>query len=450
LSATGRLVPLGDEAPVGVGEIELTEPLPDLTQARHGGPAWTQVLVLVRLHTVPIGLVVADVREAGLPAAELARLVTAELSADIEAHQRADGLPATPLDAGGLPAAAQPACQHDRTRVLADAPPLSVLIPTRDRAGTLGRCLDSILACHYAVDRREIVVIDNVPRDDSTRALVDDYARRGLPVRYAREDSPGSASARNRGLEVVDNELLVFTDDDAYPDAWWLAELATRFVAEPDAGAVTGMLLPRELDTQPQLWFEQYGGFSRGFEPRRFTTARASDPGNRLYPYSAGVFGTGNNMAFRRSALVAVGGFDPALGNGTPALGGVDSEVLLRTVLSGQALAYEPRALVWHSHRADYDGLRRQIYSYGTGLTAYLAKTLWQNPHLLGDFLRRVPEGARFALSSSSEKNSRKTSTYPRDLTWAERRGMVHGLLAYPRSRRKYGPHRTPRAVRPR
>ena len=181
-----------------------------------------------------------------------------------------------------------------------------------------------------------------------------------------------------------------------------------------------------------------------------FTSTGHCDPGNPLYPYAAGIFGTGNNMAFRRTVLERIGAFDPALGNGTPALGGVDSEVLQRTVLCGHPLVYTPRALVWHSHRRDYDALRRQIYSYGAGLTAYLAKTVLRNPHLLADFLSRVPAGVRFALSPSSEKNARKTSTYPADLTRAERAGMAYGLIAYPRSRRRMGPHRTPRALRPR
>ena len=85
-------------------------------------------------------------------------------------------------------------------------------------------------------------------------------------------------------------------------------------------------------------------------------------------------------MAFRAEMLRAIGGFDPALGNGTPALGGVDSEVLLRTVVLGHRLVYRPNAMVWHDHRADYADLRRQVYSYGAGLTAYLLKTVTDQP----------------------------------------------------------------------
>ena len=202
-------------------------------------------------------------------------------------------------------------------------------------------------------------------------------------------------------------------------------------------------MLPHELETPAQLLFEQYGGFSRGFEPRLFDLTAHRDAGP-LYPYSAGIFGTGNNMSFRVSALRDIGGFDPALGNGTPALGGVDSEALLRTVLSNKAIAYEPSAIVWHVHRRDYDGVKKQVYSYGVGLTAYLLKVLLHRPDLILDFLRRVPRGVKFAVSPKSAKNHGKQQDYPRELTLLELRGMLYGPVAYYKSRRQYGRHLVP------
>ena len=184
---------------------------------------------------------------------------------------------------------------------------------------------------------------------------------------------------------------------------------------------------------------ERRRGPPPGARPGPRAPPRAEEP---LYPYTAGVFGTGNNFAFRRSALASIGNFDPALGNGTPALGGVDTEVLLRTIINGHTIVYEPGALVWHAHRPDYEGLRRQVYSYGTGLTAYLLKTMMQNPRLLPGFLAKVPSGLRFALAGGSEKNEHKGSDYPEELTRLELKGMLYGPLAYAKSRRKYGPHR--------
>ena len=160
-----------------------------------------------------------------------------------------------------------------------------------------------------------------------------------------------------------------------------------------------------------------------------------------LYPWNAGLFGTGNNFSFRTAALREIGGFDPALGNGTPALGGVDSEILLRTILSGYQIVYEPLAIAHHAHRADYDGLRRQIYAYGAGLVAYYLKTILADPRFAVDFVRKLPAGVRWMTSVDSHVNKHKEDDYPVELTWVERRGMIYGPLGYVRSRRRYGSH---------
>jgi O-antigen biosynthesis protein len=306
--------------------------------------------------------------------------------------------------------------------------------------------VSSILACEYPADRFEVIVVDNVPRDGLTRAAVTALAESG-PVRYFTEDKPGSASARNRALPEARGEFLVFTDDDAIVDRHWLAEIVRGFRAAPRVDAVSGLLLPRRLDTQARVWFEQYGGFSRGYAQRIFDLHENRPADELLFPFAAGIFGTGNNMAFRTEVLRAIGGFDPALGNGTPALGGVDSEVLLRTVILGHRLVYRPTAMVWHDHRADYDGLRRQVYSYGAGGTAYLLKTVMTNPIVLPAFLALIPKVIRFIFQPGSGINASKEDDYPSELTWIERRGLLYGPLAYFKSRRTYGRHRVPRAA---
>jgi O-antigen biosynthesis protein len=77
------------------------------------------------------------------------------------------------------------------------------------------------------------------------------------------------------------------------------------------------------MEIEAQAWFEQYGGLSKGFERRSFELA-APPPRGGLFPYAAGAYGSGANMAFRTAALRAIGGFDPALGAGTRAQGGDD------------------------------------------------------------------------------------------------------------------------------
>jgi GT2 family glycosyltransferase len=445
---TGSTVEPARPGPVLVADVEATADPVGLPGQTADGREYAEALLLVRVHQLPVAQVRLDrLDRQGWPAEALTRAI-AELAGDaVNGHLRADsaGLAAGP----GLGTDEEPACVVRREELLADPPAVSVVIPTRGRADRLADCVRSILTGSYPTGRITIFVVDNVPTDDSTRRVVEDLAK-DADVRYLAEPVAGSASARNRALPQVETDLVAFTDDDAACDRHWLAQVVRCFADHESASVVTGLLMPTVLETPAQVWFEEYGGFSRGFGRRVFDLVDnvAHEP---LYPYTAGVLGTGNNMAFRADALREIGGFDPALGNGTPALGGVDSEVLFRAVVLGHQLVYEPTALVHHEHRDTYDALRRQIYAYGAGQTAYLTKMMVAQPRLLPGLIRRIPRGLTFALSSSSAKNSRKRGGYPADLTRAELRGMAYGPLAYLRSRGRYGRHRigAPRAGTP-
>lgn len=427
--------------PIHVAQVELDEALPDLRpEPRDGGGAYARARALVRLHGEPLGIVDLELPGGGLSAQEYAAAIGAELPVAIARHLEADGLAAEPLTADGYPGEA-PACAREREAFLERAPRMAVIIPSRDRPERVRACVDSILAGDYPADRLEVWVVDNAPSTTATRDMVRSAFGSDDRVRYVREDNPGSASARNQGLAMVETDIVAFTDDDVIADRHWLTELARGYERHPEATSVNGLLLPAELESQAQVWFEEYGGFSRGFEPRLYDLGehRVDEP---LYPYAAGIFGTGNNMSFRREALRELGDFDPALGNGTPALGGVDSEVMLRTILRGHTVAYQPSALVWHLHRADYEDLRKQVYSYGVGLSAYMLKSLVAHPRYIPDFLGRLPQGLRFALDPGSDKNAGKATGYPDELTRIELRGMLYGPLAYLRSRRAFGAQR--------
>jgi O-antigen biosynthesis protein len=430
--------------PVRLAEIELGEPLSGLNARRApGGQDYRTALVFTRLHSEPLGLIEVSLEEDGsLSAERLAAAVWPQVAERARAHLCEDGLDCHgSLGITGIsPGDAEPRCMRERAEFLRDAPALTVLIPSRERAQRLRRCLDSILACEYPADRLALIVVDNAPETTATRELVEAYAER-CDIRYLREDATGSASARNRGLREVRTEVVAMTDDDTVVDRYWLTEVARSFARHPGAATVSGLLLPMELDTAPQLWFEQYGGFSRGFERRVFDLGENRPPGEPLFPWTTGLFGTGNNFAFRTDAIREIGAFDAALGNGTPALGGVDSEILLRTILRGHTIVYEPHAVVHHAHRPDYAALRRQIHAYGAGMVACHLKTLLANPRLSISFARKLPSGLRFTLSSESSKNSQKLGDYPRELTLLELRGMLYGPIGYVRSRRKYGPH---------
>jgi GT2 family glycosyltransferase len=239
--------------------------------------------------------------------------------------------------------------------------------------------------------------------------------------------------ARNCGLAQAQGCIVAYTDDDVVPDSEWLLALTRTFLAFPEVVCVTGLVAPRELETPAQVWFEQYGGLGLGYTRRLFNLG-GHRPHNPFFPYT-GMCAVGANLAVRTAVCRDVGGFDPALDVGTPALGGGDLELCFRLVTRGYTLAYEPSALVWHMHRRDYTALRRQIFAYGAGFTAYLTRCLAANPYRIIRFAAVVPYGVYLMLHPRSVHNHKKAHDFPRELSWLERLGLIYGPFAYLRSK---------------
>lgn len=249
-------------------------------------------------------------------------------------------------------------------------PSLSIAVCTKDRAKRLVRLLDSLEAVKgtsrfCAV---EILVIDNASMDSATRDAVAGFEG----VRYVFEPRAGLDFARNAAVHHATGDLLAFLDDDVVADREWLAGLFAAWEACPDAGGFTGLVLPYKLDTEAQIAFELRGGFGRGFEPKRFHAASAENP---LHPVGAGILGAGCNMAFDRSLLLSLGGFDEALDTGAPLPGGGDLDIFYRVLRSGRTMVYEPRYAVYHEHRESLPQLKRQYWTWGLGFMAFLAKS---------------------------------------------------------------------------
>lgn len=301
-------------------------------------------------------------------------------------------------------------------------PPMTVVVCTRERPEDLRRCLASL--CRLRYPTFEVVVVDNAPQSAATASVVDEIA--DVRVRRIVEPRPGLSRARNTGLCAADTELIAFTDDDVAVDEWWLHALARGFARASHVGCVTGLVLAAELDTEAQIAFEQLVSWS-GLLERRLVDTGANRPAKPLFPYAPGQLGTGANMAFRRSALRATGNFDEALGAGTAARGGEDLDAFVNVLVSGQALAVEPAALVWHRHRRSDAELHAQLRNYGIGLTAYLTKQL-THPRRAGAMAWRLPQAVaharRITRRSDGDAGAR-----------ISRRGMALGPLAYARSR---------------
>ena len=309
----------------------------------------------------------------------------------------------------------------------------SVVLPTI--CGTPAR-LQKTVECLVNQDypHFEIVIVDNRP--DPNRAPLPAFVG-GDRVRTFWEPLRGVSAARNLGIAQALGEFIAFTDDDVSVDRRWLRELATRFVLSPQVDAISGLVLPLELRTEPQLWFEEYfGGFNQSLNGELLSVALLAD--DPLFPYSTGRFGASCNMAIRRSTLARMGGFDVRLGVGTPTHGGEDIDMSMRIVLANGTFAFEPRAMVRHQHRDSNEAFFTQVFGYGTGLSAMFTKLIVHDPRHLFKMARRFPRGLRILLKPRDARSPSAYATYPRKTYLYHFLGMAFGPFAYARSVARY------------
>lgn len=431
-------------APVLVADVELSTPVMAVP-----GNGWASALVLVTLHGRPLGAVEVAATEQGVEPSAILRAVEDELGDRVRAHLAHDGI--DDVRQGPPGDEARHRCRRDLDPP--GRPPLvTVVVATRDRHQQLAACLRSILAVSYPAF--EVIVVDNAPSDDATRRTVAELFGDDPRVRYVREGRPGASHARNVGAAAGRGVVVAFTDDDAVVDELWLAALVAGFGDDPRVACVAGLTLPGALETPAQQAFEAYGGMGLGFEARVYDLEENRGD-TRLYPYTAGIFGASNNVAFRRAPFVARGGFDEALGPATPAFGAEDLDVFLALILDGHRIAYQPAAMVRHEHRRDFPELYWQVFTYSAGFTAMLTKWVLRDRRAGRELAGRVPRLLPAALLHRHRGDAGDgCGDYPPQLRWLERAGYLYGPAAYARSRargwwERRRPARADRAARP-
>lgn len=311
------------------------------------------------------------------------------------------------------------------------APSISIAICSKDRDDWVDRLLRSLEpTCAAGPGAPEVLVIDNASSHDRLREVC---GARGW-VRYVREPLVGLDFARNRALREAKGEVVAFLDDDVVVDRDWLWALRRAWAENPDAGCVTGLVLPMALDTEAQVLFERRGGFRRGFRPIRYGPDRF---GEAHYPFGSGRFGAGANMSLRRRLVLDLGGFDEALDTGRPLPGGGDLDIFFRVLRAGAMLVYDPQVAVHHEHRRELAVLRRQYYTWGLGFAAFIAKSIEDDPTTRGRFRGLLLWWFNYQLRRMRGRLRRRDPT-PMPMIWAEVWGGLVGLAGeYGRSKRR-------------
>jgi GT2 family glycosyltransferase len=223
-------------------------------------------------------------------------------------------------------------------------PRVSVVVASYNAAATLEECLQSLRALRYP--DYEVIVVDDGSTDD-TAAIA-----RCHPVRLLEIPHGGLSRARNAGIEAARGEIIAFVDSDARADADWLRFLVTAMESER-ADAVGGP----NVEPPEAAFVARCVGHAPG-NPTHVLV------GDTLAEHVAGC-----NMAFRRTALQALGGFDA-----THDAAGDDVDVCWRLLDRGGRIAFSACALVLHHRRGTVRGFLRQQRGYGRAEAALRAR----------------------------------------------------------------------------
>lgn len=202
-------------------------------------------------------------------------------------------------------------------------PTISALICTRNRGASLVPTVRSILRPDSPCT--EVVIIDQSPGDETEAALAP--FRDDPRLRYVRTTTRGVSIARNIALATASCEICAFTDDDCEVDATWPLAHQQIFARFPQVALSYGSVLAVEHD------------YSKGLIPAyRVAQDRLCTSMREIL-----VRGMGANMAVRREAALAIGGFDPELGPGSRFHACEDGDITVRCLLAGHHI-YETTA----------------------------------------------------------------------------------------------------------
>ena len=429
---------MDDSDSMWVGLLDLDDHEPLTTIGGAAGNGHRQGRVLVRMHRQPLGYIcLPAMPEPGLTqrARQVAQLALAE---PLRRHAEWDNSPLLPAAPGAW--LSQVGCQRNYQGLETDG--VTIVVPTRNRTSMLQGCLRALQGVTH--DPIEILVVDNGPADSSTRELVTALARSDPRIRYLYEAQPGVSRAGNRGMAEASFDIVAFMPDDGLADPGWPSAIAAGFALDPETVCVTGLVASASLDSCSERYFDALYEWGKVSEPRRYDLTEHRDP-SPLYPFRAWLFGTGANCAVRRSAVARLGGLDPLLGPGAPGRGGEDLDIFLRLVLAGGRICHLPSALIWHRHRADTQALGEQLFSYGYGLGAYLAKHAMNRNLPIGVLALRAVQAA--SVTFGRQKHAAQASHLRAGsgkLALREWLGVPVGAVAYFRAVRAVRPESRP------
>ena len=222
--------------------------------------------------------------------------------------------------------------------VRATWPKVSVVVCAYNAAETMAECLESLGRLDYP--DYEVIVVNDGSKDQTG-----DIARRFGFARVIDIPNGGLSAARNVGLAHASGAIVAYTDSDVRVDRDWLSHLVQPFLHSDVVGSGGPNVVPADDPWVAQCVARAPGG-----------------PTHVLLDDRTAEHVPGCNMAFRREALEAIGGFNPIY-----LRAGDDVDVCWRLQARGWRIGFAPSALVWHRHRSAVKAYWRQQVGYGEG-----------------------------------------------------------------------------------
>jgi GT2 family glycosyltransferase/DNA-binding beta-propeller fold protein YncE len=217
-------------------------------------------------------------------------------------------------------------------------PKVSVVICAYNAADTLADNLRSLEKLTYP--DYEIILVNDGSKDRTS-----EIGRSFAKVRVIDTPNAGLSAARNVGLAEAAGEIVAYTDSDTRVDRDWLTFLVQPFLTSDVVASGGPNVVPADDPPMAQCIARAPGG-----------------PTHVLLDDRIAEHVPGCNMAFRRDALLAIGGFNPIY-----LRAGDDVDVCWRLQSRGWKIGFASSALVWHHHRSSVKAYWNQQVGYGEG-----------------------------------------------------------------------------------
>lgn len=238
---------------------------------------------------------------------------------------------------------------------------ISVVVPCYNSVQTIEKSLQHTFDQTLSSELYEVIVVDD-GSTDGTGELLQSLQKKYTFTLLLEPQNRGVAASRNKALQLVMNDIVVFVQDDIYVQNDFLQIHHDAHIAQPEETSVV-VGFTYWYEGLPQTPFLKYLDQHEQFDYQRFAEVPVNEVG--LIPADYLLFYT-SNLSIKTSFIRSVGGFDESFvmpGSGVAVY--EDSELAWRLKQRGMRVFYAPLAKAAHDHLRDLDSIKKRKYIEG-------------------------------------------------------------------------------------